>query len=170
MSKVNYNQEEWNRVSGLPQLVGSTMASVGKSGFVGSIKEMFKNVSFFNSSRKTYADNPLISDIVPGIEDRDAALSEARNQRDSLIDRVKSEEFKSVDQLQNWTLQDAEETYNLVKEKESPEVATAYKNWLLEIAQEIANAGTEGDILGFGGEKFSEKERAFMEKLQAALV
>ncbi|RUA06615.1 MAG: hypothetical protein DSY82_09385, partial [Flavobacteriia bacterium] len=59
---------------------------------------------------------------------------------------------------------------SILEKKESPEVVADYKNWILEIAEKVANAAKEGGFLGFGGERFSEKEQILFEKLKGVLA
>jgi hypothetical protein len=56
----------------------------------------------------------------------------------------------------------------LVGEK-APGSAAAFREWLKGIAARVAEAGTEGGFLGFGGEKVSAAERATLERLGSAL-
>jgi hypothetical protein len=52
----------------------------------------------------------------------------------------------------------------------APEAALGFKAWLAEIAQKVAEAGTEGGFLGFGGVKVSEAEKATLARLETALA
>ena len=52
----------------------------------------------------------------------------------------------------------------------APEAAPGFRDWLKAIAGEVAEAGTEGGFLGFGGEKVSAAEKATLDRLATALV
>ena len=52
----------------------------------------------------------------------------------------------------------------------APGSAGAFKDWLKAIAGKVAEAGTEGGFLGFGGEKVSAAEKATLERLATALA
>ena len=45
--------------------------------------------------------------------------------------------------------------------------ADAFRTLLAGIGQKVANASTEGEFLGFGGERVSEGERQFLAQLNA---
>ena len=51
----------------------------------------------------------------------------------------------------------------------APEAAPGFKTWLQAIAAKVAEAGSEGGFLGFGGEKVSPAEQATLERITAAL-
>ena len=51
----------------------------------------------------------------------------------------------------------------------APGAAPAFRDWLKAIAGQVAEAGTEGGFLGFGGEKVSAAEKATLERLARAL-
>jgi hypothetical protein len=52
----------------------------------------------------------------------------------------------------------------------APGSAGAFKEWLKVIAGKVADAGTEGGFLGFGGEKVSAAEKATLDRLATALA
>ena len=51
----------------------------------------------------------------------------------------------------------------------APASAPAFRDWLKTIAGRVAEAGTEGGFLGFGGEKVSAAEKATLDRLARAL-
>ena len=52
----------------------------------------------------------------------------------------------------------------------APEAAPGFKAWLNEIAAKVAEAGSEGGFLGFGGEKVSAAEKATLERIATTLA
>ena len=50
-----------------------------------------------------------------------------------------------------------------------PSDAAAYKAWLLQIANNVAEASKEGGFLGFGGVDVSDAEKATLTEIAAAL-
>ena len=57
----------------------------------------------------------------------------------------------------------------LVKSKGSPEEAAAYEKMMAGVAEKVANAAKEGTFFGFGGERVSAGEKAFLDELNATL-
>lgn len=166
----NYSEDQWSIVSATPQLVGVAMAGAGSSGLIGSTKEMFANARSMMDAKKEYGSNTLIQAIVPDTTDPKKAMEDAKNQRSIVMDRLKSKNVKSSEQLSEIILADCKEAIAVLEEKESSEVVADYKKWILQIAEKVGNAAKEGDFLGFGGERFSEKEQVLFEKLKNTLA
>jgi hypothetical protein len=57
----------------------------------------------------------------------------------------------------------------LVTAKATQEEAEAFRRWLLAAAQAAADAGKEGDFLGFGGEQLSAGDQRMLDQVRAAL-
>ena len=164
-----FTESEWEIVSSLPQLVGVAMAGAGGSGLVGSTKEMFASARSLMNARKDHTDNALIQSLLPDTSDPKKAMDNAKAQRDIVMGRLKTSGVKSSGELQDFILEDCGKAIQVLEEKESPEVVAGYKKMLLDIAEQVANAAKEGDFLGFGGERFSEKEQQLFEQLKNRL-
>jgi hypothetical protein len=54
-------------------------------------------------------------------------------------------------------------------ETRTPTESDAFKAWIGTIAEAVAEAGTEGGFLGFGGERVSEAERQTLAAIDTAL-
>ena len=57
----------------------------------------------------------------------------------------------------------------LIVDTKAPEDADAFKAWLQGIAQKAAEAATEGGFMGFGGVAVSDREKATLAEISAAL-
>ena len=53
--------------------------------------------------------------------------------------------------------------------QKTPNEAAAYKSWLLQIANSVAEASKEGGFLGFGGVAVSDAEKATLSEIASAL-
>jgi hypothetical protein len=62
-----------------------------------------------------------------------------------------------------------QEAIAILKGKGAADDVTAYTDFLIKLADRVANAAKEGSFLGFGGERVSEPERALIAELAAAL-
>ena len=56
-----------------------------------------------------------------------------------------------------------------VVDQKAPTDSTAYKAWLLQIANSVAEASKEGGFLGFGGVDVSDAEKSTLAEISAAL-
>jgi len=51
-------------------------------------------------------------------------------------------------------------------DQRAPAEAAGFKTWLLHIAEQAAEASTEGGFLGFGGIRVSDAEKATLDDLR----
>ena len=61
------------------------------------------------------------------------------------------------------------DTVAIVDEKASAAESTAYKQWLMSVAQAVAEAGKEGGFLGIGAERVSEQEEIVLENYRKTI-
>lgn len=172
MSKPEeYTEQEWEKIAAMPQLIGGVMAGAGSSGLIGTGKEMLATVESFLDGRKTFADNPVIQYIVPDTnrEKREEAIADSKEQRQRLLDKINGYQAKTSEELAKSVIEDCSNTIALLVAKETPKVVNEYKAWLLGIADKVAKSAKEGSFLGFGGDRFSEKEQVLYDKLKVAL-
>jgi len=54
----------------------------------------------------------------------------------------------------------------LVGSKATPEEATAFGNWLVEVAQAAADAAKEGGFMGIGAQQISDREQAMLDRIR----
>jgi hypothetical protein len=66
-------------------------------------------------------------------------------------------------------LDELREVQEIVAAKATPEEATAFARWLVEVAQDAANAAKEGGFMGFGAEQVSQGEQRMLEQLRSTL-
>ncbi|MGI9417706.1 MAG: hypothetical protein ACR2RA_07710 [Geminicoccaceae bacterium] len=57
---TTYNMDELHLLAGVPHMIGSAMAMAGKSGFIGTGKEMFASAKSVLAGVKDYPNNALI--------------------------------------------------------------------------------------------------------------
>lgn len=165
----NYTEQEWETVSSLPHLVGLSMSGIAASGFVGTMKEMMANSKAWKAAKEKYPDNHLIQAMMPSMDSLDAAMEDAKETREDIMEKLKSSDIKDGEGLAEIVMQDADKAMDILEAKESEQTVGEFKNWLLEIAQDVAKAGTEGDFFGFGGTKYSDKEKQLFSDLNDAL-
>ncbi|MFK7814009.1 MAG: hypothetical protein AB8B59_16045 [Maribacter sp.] len=164
-----YTEAEWEIVSSTPQLVGVAMAGAGSSGLVGSTKEMFASAKGMMSAKKEYEGNEVIQAILPNTTSPSAAMDDAKAQCTIVMGSLKESGVKSSEELQNFILKDCGSAIEILEKYESADVVQGYKKMVLELAEKVANAAKEGDFLGFGGERFSEKEQKLFSELKNRL-
>ncbi|MEZ5934196.1 MAG: hypothetical protein R3F54_20120 [Alphaproteobacteria bacterium] len=165
-----FTEDELHLLAGAPHMIGSAMAMAGKSGFIGTGKEMFASAKSVLDGVKTYPHNSVIQKVLPNVEAGvGAAMGEAKETREWLSRRMKEGGIASREDMQRLALEDSRAAAALVDAKASPTEAGEYKQWALSVAERVAMAASEGGFLGFGGEQFSEPEKAFLSEIEAAL-
>ena len=151
---------DWARVVGAPMLAGIAVTAADPGGLWGAVKESTAVAGALRAAKEP-GGNPLIAEIVAAYETaegRDLARgvlkAEARGKAPAAVVEAAVAELGAVAAL--------------VAAK-APEAAPGFRDWLKAIAAKVAEAGTEGGFLGFGGEKVSAAEKATLERIAAAL-
>ena len=159
--KEAFAPEEWARIVGAPMLAGIAVTAADPGGLWGAVKESTAVAGALQRA-KAPGGNPLAAEIAAAYETsegRDLARgvlkSEARGKKPAEVVEAAMTELAAVSAL--------------VAAK-VPEAAPGFRDWLKAIAGEVAEAGTEGGFLGFGGEKVSAAEKATLDRLATALA
>jgi hypothetical protein len=159
-TKRDFSVEEWHTLRNAPHLVVMAVASAGASGLFGSLKEAIAPAGAIIEALK--GDNALLKDICHKDEIRAAV--------DEIKEETRSTDFDSLRAtLRDAAIRHARSALTILKEKGRPEDVKAYGDFLMTLADRVANAAKEGSFLGFGGERFSEPERALLAELGQVL-
>jgi hypothetical protein len=76
--------------------------------------------------------------------------------------------YSSSEELERDLLQRLRDAVALVEQKATPEEAEAYKRFIVDLAERVAEAHKEG-FLGLTGDRVSEAERGAIEKIKEAV-
>ena len=159
-TKRDFSEEEWHILRDAPHLVVIAVAAAGASGLFGSLKEAIAPAGAIIEALK--GDNALLREICHKDEIRAAV--------DEIKDEAKSANLESIrDTFRDAAKSRARSALEILKEKGRPEDVKAYGDFLMTLAERVANAAKEGSFLGFGGERFSEPERALLAELGQVL-
>lgn len=160
--RSDFTPEQWRALCNAPQFVALATAAAGNSGLFGSISEGMAMAS--SMAEAVRGDHPLLKDIF--------AKDDIRASHEEMRAMVKGVTDKATF---NVKLQDAAATavtsaMAALNSKGATTDAAAYRKMLGGIAEKIASASTEGGFLGFGGERVSEGERQFLERLKGLIA
>ncbi len=147
-SKAEFSAEEWDLVSDAPMLAGFILATAQRGG---SISESFSMAKSWVEARQTHGDSELL----------DAIVAEKPE-----VDRKR---FGSREELHTKGLEQLGQAVALLEEKATPEEVETYKQFVITLAQRVAEANKEGGFLGIGGEKVSDAEQARLAEIAATL-
>jgi len=157
--KDAFTAEEWARIVAAPMLAGIAVTAAEPGGLWGAVKE---SVAVAGAVREGKAGaDPLVSEIAAAYE-----TSEGRDQARGALKAQAS--GKSAAEVVDAAVTELGAVTGLVAAK-APDAAPGFRDWLKAIAAKVAEAGTEGGFLGFGGEKVSAAETATLERIGTAL-
>jgi hypothetical protein len=145
--KAAFNAEEWQVLLEAPALAGLVVVASQRGG---AIRESFGIAKAYGEARKEH-EADLIGEIA------------------STPPPLKRGEFKSAEELRAGAFERLGEAVSLLKSKATPEELEAYRGFTLSVAQRAAEADKSGGVLGIGGERVSDSERAALGELAAAL-
>jgi hypothetical protein len=167
---MDYTNEELLMLAYVPQMVGTAVASAGRSGLFGTGREMFAAGSALMDGVKAHPDSRLIATLFPDVAaDREKALEQARAVEQFAKARIAEKKVETAEGFESLVLADAKAAMALLQGRVSAQEAGTYRQWVLEVADRVANAAREGGFLGFGGERVSPAEVALIDKLKLAL-
>lgn len=159
--KDSFTSEEWATVVAAPMVAGIAVTAADPSGIVGTLRESFAVASAMQQAKGTAA-SPLVGEIVTAYES-----AEGREMARRVL-KAQAGGKSTPAAIVDAALAELKDASDLVAAK-APDAAPAFREWLMAIAARVAEAGTEGGFLGFGGEKVSAAERATLDRLAAAL-
>lgn len=159
--KDQFTSEEWAGVLQAPMLAGLAVTAADPGGLWGALKESSAMAGALSKAKKDGAQGTLLSDLVAAFE-----TSEGR----SLMQDGVKELFKGKKPAEATEAAVARlgEIATVVSQK-APGEAVSFKAWLREIAEKVAESGTEGGFLGFGGVKVSDAEKKTLADIDRAL-
>ncbi len=159
--KDKFTDEEWKHLVQSPMVAGIAITAADPSGLWGMIKESFGVAMSLKEAKANHASDSLPAQISASFE-----TSEGRQlAQDKLKDHFKGKKPAEVAELAVARLGEA----SAVVAAKAPEELETYKAFIREIAQKVAEAGTEGGFLGFGGEKVSDDEKKTLSDIDRAL-
>jgi hypothetical protein len=145
--KAEFNAEEWELVLSAPPSAGLIVATAQRGG---TFRESFSIAKAYTEARQRHGDSELLDEIVSAKPDMDL------------------KRYSSAEELERELLQRLRDAVALVEQKATPEEAEAYKRFIVDLAERVAEAHKEG-FLGLTGERVSEAEREAIEKIKEAV-
>ena len=154
----NFTSEEWLNIMTAPGRTGAAVVAASPSGLTGLVAEAQAIAASVRESVSGTPRTPLMEAMAAELmgtppDPKDLPREDTRN-----LEEVKERSVQAVRQAV-W----------LVSTKASPEDAAAYRQMLLKVAENTANAAKEGGFLGIGGEQVNDKERAVLDELRRVI-
>ena len=157
--KDHFTAEEWGRVVGAPMLAGIAVTAADPGGLWGALKE---STAVASSVAGSDVREGLVAEVTEAYR-----TSEGRDMaRAALKGDLKG---KKPAEIVDVALAELSAITSLVTSKDAA-AGAAYKAWLQDVARKVAEAGTEGGFMGFGGVKVSDAEKATLDRLATSLA
>ena len=149
-SKADFNAEEWATIAEAPLLAGVRVVAAERGG---AIRESIAMSKVYAAARQSHGDSTLLDELVASPPAIDPQRLQAGGSSDPAA--VSSERLRTA--------------VGLLSSKATPEDVSAYKEFVLALAQAAAEAHKEGGFIGIGGKPISPKEQAALDELRAVL-
>jgi hypothetical protein len=147
-AKADFSADEWKMVLEGPPSAGLLVIASDRGG---SIKETFSMAKAYTEAREKHGASQLLDDI-----------TSARPEMDR-------ERRGSVEELKQACLQSLREAIELRNAKAEPGEVEEYREFVLALAEKVANTRKEG-FMGLSGDRVSDEERAAIGEIAAALA
>jgi hypothetical protein len=159
--KADFTADEWKKILGSPVVAGVAVTVADPSGLWGLLQEGIASGRALIEAKNNPGANALVKELVDELITSDG--------RTTARDGVKAElTGKSPDEIKKQALSTLAEVGAILDAK-APQDAPAFKGWLKHVAEQVAEASSEGGFLGFGGVKVSDKEKATIAEIATAL-
>jgi len=159
LTKEDFTSADWNVLRDTQYLVGLGTLMAAASG-LGTIRETIAIARGIIGNQSST--QPFIRDLSSQAE-MEAAQSSVK-QRFGGPDSTPTKE-----NVQRIALEKVRASMSILKAKASPEESDAYRKLIYGVAEQVANAASEGGFLGFGGTRVSAGEETFLGELRETL-
>jgi hypothetical protein len=161
-TKQSFTSEEWTKILESPMLAGMAVSAAEPSGLWGALKEVIASGSALAAAKSEANSNDLIKAVVADFETSEGRTSVQESLRKSFA------KAKPADVVQG-SISTLGEVSRIL-DKKAPRDSAAFKAWLRDISQNVAEAANEGGFLGFGGVPVSDAEKATLADINRALA
>lgn len=158
--KSSFSSDEWKLLLESVMMAGMAVTAAEPSGLWGLLKESFASGKALAKVKLSDGGN-LIRAVVADF-DTSEGRSAARDGLKAKLAGANGAEIK------NRCIETLSQVGALLDAK-APGDAAAFKAWLQQISQGVAEAATEGGFAGFGGTLVSDAEKATLEEISNAL-
>jgi hypothetical protein len=146
--KADFDAEEWERIATAPAIAAMYVITAEKGG---SLRESMAVGKAYAEARKSTTGSPLLDEIVSG------------------LGTVSPDRFGSQEEFRAAAVGKVSDARAMLAAKADEAEVGAYRDFVLAVAQRVAEADKSGGFLGIGGERVTAAESAAIDELRAAL-
>ena len=154
-SKADFTDAEWEHLRRAPFIAGMSISLADPGGPIEAVKETTATLK-----------SVLAAEDGSHGELAQAIAGDVRGHKNPLGGFKPSKGANAGVEI----LEELREVNRTVSAKGTPEDAAALRQWLLDAAQEAANAAKEGGFMGFHAERVSDGEQRMLDSLKEALA
>jgi hypothetical protein len=147
-TKAEFNAYEWQKVAEGPALAGLIVIAAERGG---TIRESISMAKAYTAAREQHPGGDLLGELV------------------SSPPRIDPKAYESPEVLRTKGLEDLRNALGILEGKADEEEVEAYKRFALTVAERAAEADKSGGVLGIGGKRVSDSERAALQEIAVAL-
>jgi hypothetical protein len=156
-TKADYTTEEWDILLQAPPNAAMYVITADMS-VMGALKEVKALSKALKKPSAPAAAQGLVDALVADIQEK------SKNK-----ESVETQEVQESEEAREQNRQGLQQAAALLDAKCSPEEAAGFKQWLLDVAEAVAEADKEGSHFGFGGVRVTDKEKAAMAEIKSTL-
>ena len=161
LDKSNFTPDEWKLLLESVMMASIAITAAEPHGLWGLLQESFAGGTELAKAKMDPGADALIKAVVA-----DFGTADGRSiARDGLKEKLGGSKPAEIKATCVATLRQVGE----VLDAKAPADATAFKTWLRQISQHVAEAAKEGGFLGIGGVAVSEAEKATLAEISNAL-
>src|ERR1700745_66983 len=153
--KSNFTPDEWKLLLESVTMAGGAVSAADPSGLWGLLKESFAEGTALMAAKTTT--KPLIKAVVADFETSQGR----RAARDGLKEKLSGLKPAEITAKCIETLGQA----GVLVDAKAPDDAAAFKSWLRQVSQHVAEAAGEGGFFGTTGAPISDKEKATLQQI-----
>jgi hypothetical protein len=157
-SKADFTDEEWARLKRAPFVAGMAISLADPGGPIEAVKETAATLRTVQAAEGGDR-GELVGELAREV------TADAKQRQNPLGGFKPKGGVNAGIEI----LGELGEVNRIVREKATPEDASAMREWLLDAAQEAANAAKEGGFMGFHAERVSEGEQKMLDSLRDVL-
>jgi starch phosphorylase len=161
----SFTDTEWRLLTEAPAIISNVVMAATDTGLVGTVLEHGAQSQAPAATARRYADNPLIKTVLRQMKAQTRTFRKTYRLAAGKQESERQPRKRGVEDA----LQICEQIAGLLAQKVPPAQAEEFKDWLLAIGENMANAATEGGFLSVGGEAGSNREATLLHALHEAL-
>lgn len=166
-TKADFSPDEWESLIEAPMKIAYAIIASGTPGPIQLAQETFAVARATVEPTVNATPNALINAVASDIKAATQDSEGRKAAREGLQEDIK--DVTNIAQLRAAGIEGARAVATLLATKAPADEAAGFKQWLLGIAQRVAEAAKEGSILGFGGTRVTDEEKATIGELASAL-